>query len=159
MVCSSPNHALGASSSQADGEQGRPCSSGRPLTTDQDPPSYLNESSSLTRYVSGLPASICASCSTTRATRRSRNVRDASSMAAAVARSQDSLLVPTSVTTLYTLSSAMPFSLRASTLAGKRVTTNWLTTRDAPHTTVDQRADCSPSFPSHSQASKTAICS
>jgi hypothetical protein len=31
------------------GERGRPCRRSRPLKTDQEPPSYLNESSSLTR--------------------------------------------------------------------------------------------------------------
>src|SRR5271165_6786273 len=44
------------------------------------------------------------SCSTMRPTRRSRSVCDASSMAAAAAFSHDSLLVPTSSMTLYTLS-------------------------------------------------------
>src|SRR5258708_463815 len=103
-------------------QRGRPRPHGRPRRADQEPPSYLNESSSLIRYVSDLPASICTSCSITRAMRRSRNVREASSMAAAVAFSQDSSLVPTSVTTLYTLSSAMKFSLRASSLAVESVT-------------------------------------
>src|SRR3712207_4406199 len=47
------------------------------------------------------------SCSTMRATRRSRSVCEAVSMATAAARSQDSVLEPTSATTLYTLSVAV----------------------------------------------------
>src|SRR2546421_11262065 len=51
------------------------------------------------------------SCSTTRATRRSRKVWEARSMHAAAAFSHDSLLVPTKSITLYTLS-AMLLSFR-----------------------------------------------
>src|SRR5258706_3154432 len=91
-------------------------------------------------YVSDLPASICTSCSTTRAMRRSRKVREASSMAAAVAFSQDSSLVPTSVTILYTLSSAMKFSLRAPRWPRRQSTAYWPTTHDSLHHPADQRA-------------------
>src|SRR2546421_6251869 len=47
------------------------------------------------------------SCSTTRATRRSRKVCEARSTAAAAAFSHDSLLVPTRSITLYTLSAML----------------------------------------------------
>src|SRR5215472_15012902 len=70
----------------------------------QSAPSYLNESSSLIRYVNGFPASRWMSCSTTRATRRSRRLFDAVVIAAAAAFSQDSVLVPITSITLYTLS-------------------------------------------------------
>ena len=51
--------------------------------------SYLNETFSFTRYCSSLPFLISMSCSTTSATRNSRNVLAARSTALLAARSQD----------------------------------------------------------------------
>src|SRR5258707_4000012 len=61
------------------------------------------------------------SCSTMRATRRSRSVCEARSMAAAAAFSHDSLLVPTSAITLYTLS-AMVFPFRSGVSRSYNIT-------------------------------------
>src|SRR5215208_8389388 len=67
----------------------------------QSPGSYLNDSFNLTRYDSTFPSSVMfTSCSTTSATRRSRKVSAARSMAALAAFSQESVLVPTSSMTL-----------------------------------------------------------
>src|SRR6185503_2999703 len=59
---------------------------------------------------STLPFSICMSSSATSAIRRSRKDCEARSTATAAARSHDSLLVPTSSITLYTLSAMAPSS-------------------------------------------------
>src|ERR1700693_1351352 len=63
------------------------------------------------------------SCSTMRATRRSRKVCEALSMAAAAAFSHDSLLVPTSAITLYTFS-AMLFSFRSGVSSSSLTASN-----------------------------------
>src|SRR5258707_6153165 len=66
--------------------------------------SYLNDTLIRDRYASTLPFLSCTSSLTTSATLRSLNVLLARVMAAAVAFSQDSVLVPTSSMTLYTFS-------------------------------------------------------
>src|SRR6056297_69721 len=66
--------------------------------------SYLKETLTFARYATMAPFSRVMSSFETSATRRSRSDDPARSTAAAAARSQDSELVPTSSTTLYTLS-------------------------------------------------------
>src|SRR5581483_5115110 len=70
--------------------------------------SYLNESFTLARYARTFPSSRCMSSCDTSATRRSRSVFDALATAAAAAFSHESVLVPTSSITLYTLSGMAP---------------------------------------------------
>src|SRR5580698_5876029 len=66
--------------------------------------SYLNDTLIRDRYASTLPFFNCTSSFTTSATLRSRKVLLARDRAAAVAFSQDSVLVPMSSITLYTFS-------------------------------------------------------
>ena len=66
--------------------------------------SYLNDTLIRARYASTLPFLSCTSSLTTSATLKSLKVLLARVMAAAVAFSQDSVLVPTSSMTLYTFS-------------------------------------------------------
>jgi len=66
--------------------------------------SYLNESANLVRYATTFPLSIFKSIFVTSATRKSRKLLDAVSTAFLAASSQETLLVPTSSITLYTLS-------------------------------------------------------
>src|SRR5262249_41828512 len=73
--------------------------------------SYLNETLTLARYWTGLPSSIWMSSLSTSAMRRSRREPAARWTAADAAFSHDSVLVPTSSMTLYTLSAMVASSL------------------------------------------------